>query len=168
METVQAPAGCEQLHPAPANPVAVSPAGTASLTVTVPLLTAPPALLTLIVYVAPTWPALKLPAWVLVRARSGPVLIAVASLAVFFAPLTSPPPDTLAVLVTLAGGPAATFTVRVSGGEVALAAIAGTGRQAAARGVERPRVPELPLGVGPPGTGFGQRSLPVVCPPAGL
>src|SRR5260370_742754 len=39
--------------------------------------------------------------------------IRVASLAVLLAVLTSPPPDTVAVLVTLAGAAAATFTVRV-------------------------------------------------------
>src|SRR5579859_1681058 len=44
------------------------------------------------------------------------VLIVVTSLAVLLAGLTSPPPETVAVLVTLAGALAATFTVNVIAG----------------------------------------------------
>ena len=89
------------------------------MTVTVPLLAAPPALCTVIAYVAPLCPAVKVPACVFVRVRSGPVLpvlIVVTSLAVLLLGLTSPPPDTLAVFVSVGGGLAAMSTVSVSGG----------------------------------------------------
>ena len=65
------PAGCVQLHPLPVIAVAVKPAGMLSTTVTVPDVGAPPAFDTVIVYVAPVWPGMKLPACVLTIARSG-------------------------------------------------------------------------------------------------
>src|SRR5690349_8287565 len=51
-------------------------------------------------------------------ARSAPVppVTMVGSVAVLLAALMSPPPDTVAVLVTLAGALAATFTASVMGG----------------------------------------------------
>src|SRR5262249_45452016 len=47
--------------------------------------------------------------------RSAPGPIVVTSLAVLFAVLTSPPPETVAVLVNDGGAAGATFTVRVIG-----------------------------------------------------
>ena len=51
--------------------VAVRPAGTVSVTVTVPLLDPVPPLLTEMVYVAPVCPWLKFPLWLLAMAKSG-------------------------------------------------------------------------------------------------
>jgi hypothetical protein len=58
----------------------------------------------------------KLPVWVLVTVKSAPVMIVVASLAVLLAALLSPPPETPAILVTVAGASDATFSVIVIGG----------------------------------------------------
>ena len=68
-----------------------------------------------IVYVAPAWLGAKVPGWAFVSVRSEPGLIVVMSFAVLLAVLTSPPPETVAVLVRLAAALAATFTVRVIG-----------------------------------------------------
>jgi len=51
--------------------------------------------------------------WVLVTVRSASWLILVGSFAVSFAMIISPPPDRVAVFVTVAGALAETFTVRV-------------------------------------------------------
>jgi hypothetical protein len=56
---------------APEIPVAVNPTGTVSLTETVVLVARPPELVTVMVYVAPVWPCVKLPTWVLVMVMSG-------------------------------------------------------------------------------------------------
>ena len=74
-----------------------------SVTRTVPLLGAPPWLVTVIVYVAPVCPWKKLPVWVFVTVRSGPAVMPVTSVAVLLAGLTSPPPETVAVFVSDAG-----------------------------------------------------------------
>jgi hypothetical protein len=60
----------------------------------------------------------KLPTWVFVIVRSGTpaATIVVGSSAVSLPVFVSPPPDTLAVLVTLDGAFANTFTVSVSAG----------------------------------------------------
>ena len=55
--------------------------------------------------------------------RSGSPTIVVGSASLLLARLVSPPPETVAVLVTLAGALVATLTVSVSGGALAPAAI---------------------------------------------
>jgi len=104
------------VQPVPLIAVAVSPVGSVSATVTVPLVGPGPTLLTVIVYVAPVCPCVKLPVCVLFTVRSATCVIVVGSLAVSLAVLISPPPDTLAVLVTDEGALLATFTVRVMAG----------------------------------------------------
>ena len=59
-----------QVQPVPDALVGVRPAGTVSLIVTVPAVAPAPELVTTIVYVAPIWPCVKLPACVLVSVRS--------------------------------------------------------------------------------------------------
>ncbi len=59
---------------------------------------------------------MKLPIWLFVIVRSGINVTLVRSLAVLFEVMISPPPETVPVLVTLAGALAATLTVRVIGG----------------------------------------------------
>ena len=93
------------------------------MTVIAPLVAAVPELVTVIVYVAPVWPCVKLPVCVFVIVRSGPPTIVATSVAVLLVVLLSPPPETVAVLVTLAGAVAATVTVSVSAGALAPAAI---------------------------------------------
>src|SRR5437773_11423507 len=93
--------------------VAVRPTGSVSVIVIVPLVGLPPLLVTTMLYVAPVCPTLKLPLWLLLMVRSGGVLIVVRLLAVLFAVFVSPPPETVAVFVTLAGASLATFTVNV-------------------------------------------------------
>ncbi len=56
---------------------------------------------------------MKLPVWLLVMVRSGINVTLVGSLAVLFEVMNSPPPETVAVLVTLAGAFPATFAVKV-------------------------------------------------------
>ncbi len=58
---------------------------------------------------------MKLPVWLLVIVRSGFRVTLVISLAVSFEVLISLPPETVTVLVTLAGAFLATLTVRVTG-----------------------------------------------------
>ena len=59
-----------QAHPVPDIAVAVRPPGNASVTVTVPVVAVEPLLVTVIVYVAPTCPWVKLPACDFVIVRS--------------------------------------------------------------------------------------------------
>src|SRR5207249_413059 len=99
---VHGPAGAVQDQPVPAIAVAVRPAGTVSVTVTAPLLAPSPLLCTVILYVAPVCPCVKFPLCVFVIVKSGNCMIVVVSFAVLLPVLISPPPDTLAVLVTLA------------------------------------------------------------------
>ena len=107
-----------QLQFVPEIAVAVSPVGRVSVIVTVPVVEAVPLFLTVIVYVAPVCPWLKLPVCVLVTVRSGAVgtTTVVGSLAVLLVVLVSPPPETVAVLVTEEGALPATVTVRVIAG----------------------------------------------------
>src|SRR5262245_9533428 len=98
--------------------VPVRPAGIVSVTVTAPLVGPVPMFDTVSVYV-PVCPRVKLPACDFVILRSGSCVIAVTSLAALLAALTSPPPETLAVFVTLAGAVAATWTVMGIGGKLA-------------------------------------------------
>ncbi len=59
---------------------------------------------------------MKLPVWLLVMVMSETGTVAVGSLAESFEVLTSPPPETVTVLVIVAGALGATLTVRVIGG----------------------------------------------------
>ena len=70
-------------------------------------------------YVSAASPCLKLPLWLLLTARSATVttgVMVVGSLAVSLVVLVSPPPATVAVLVTLAGALLATATVSANAG----------------------------------------------------
>src|SRR5438132_739504 len=98
--------------------VAVRPLGKVSVTVAVPLVGPVPELLAVMVYVAAICPCVKFPVWVLLMVRSGvrAGLIVVASLAESLLVLVSPPPETVAVLVTDAAALLATFTVSVIAG----------------------------------------------------
>ncbi len=80
-----------------------------SLTVTVPLVGAPPALLTVSVYV-PFCPCVKLPLCVLAIVTSATPLIVVGSLELLLPALLSPPPETVAVFVKLSAEFGATVT----------------------------------------------------------
>src|SRR3989304_4174537 len=113
---VQVSVASVQLQSVPLNAVAVSEAGSVSVTVTAPLVGPEPLLVTVMAYVAPVCPWVKLPVWVLVMVRSGNWLIVVGSLAELLVVFVSPPPDTVAVLVTLAGGLLSTLTVSVMDG----------------------------------------------------
>ena len=107
-----------QLHGAAALiDAAVRPVGKVSDTDTCPVVAAVPALLTVMVYV-PVCPRVKFPVCVFVIVRSGKegATVVVGSLAVSLAVFVSPPPDTVAVFVTLAGAFDATFTVSVMAG----------------------------------------------------
>ena len=91
-----------QFQPLPPIDVAVRPEGTLSIAVTGLLVGACPLLDTVMVYSAPVWPWAKFPSCVLAMARVGAaLLIEAVSLAVWLE--GSPPPDTVAVLVTVGG-----------------------------------------------------------------
>src|SRR5258707_15273604 len=70
-----------------------------SVTVTVPDVAPLPLLFTVIVYVAPACPCVKFPVCDFVMLRSASCVTVVASLAVSFEVLVSPPPDTATVFV---------------------------------------------------------------------
>ncbi len=108
-------AAVQELHPVPPKPVAVKPAGKLSVTVTVPLVGALPRLLTVSVYCWPTSPWVKLPLWLFWMVRSGPLMLA-GSVAVSLVVFVSPPPATLAVLLTVPPKPHPTLTVSVIDG----------------------------------------------------
>ncbi len=59
---------------------------------------------------------MKLPEWLFEIVVSAPGRIVVASLAVLLPATPSPPPETLAVFVTVGGASVATFTVMAIGG----------------------------------------------------
>src|SRR5438067_1845107 len=92
------------------------PAGSVSVTVTVPKDDPEPMLLTLTVYGSATSPCLKVPLWLRATVRSATWMIDVGSLALLLAVLTSPPPATLARLVSLDGAWGAMLTLSVSTG----------------------------------------------------
>ena len=93
----------------------VKPAGKRSATLT-PVAASGPVLLSVTVNVtlSPTLGLALLT--VLVKDKSANGLIVVASLALSLVVLVCPPPDTVAVLVIVAGAVGATFTVSVIGG----------------------------------------------------
>jgi hypothetical protein len=103
----------------PVAALKVKPAGSVSVTVTVPVVGDVPALLTVIVYV-PVAPIVKLPVWLLAIASVG-VTTVVGSVAVGV--FDAPPPLAVAELVTEAGAFAATLTVSVIGAPAAPAAM---------------------------------------------
>ena len=86
------------------------------MTVLPPDVAPAPLLCTVSVYVAAICPCVKLPMCVFAIVRSGPGTIVVGSLAVSLVASSSPPPDTVARLVTLAGAFPATLTVRMIDG----------------------------------------------------
>jgi hypothetical protein len=104
-----------QVQPAPAIAVAVSAAGNVSLSVTWPVVAPCPVFVTVSVYCAPVCPVENVPVCVFVRLKSG-ATIDVTSLAVLFAVLVSPPPETVAALVTLEEAALLTLTVNVTSG----------------------------------------------------
>jgi hypothetical protein len=109
-----------QLHPLPLAALYVSPAGSVSTIVIVPKVAAVPVLLTAMAYV-PGWPIVNVPLCVLATASTGLTIVA-GLLATGV--LLAPPPDALALFVSVAGAFAATFTVREMG--LALAEVAMT------------------------------------------
>ena len=104
-----------QLQPDPLIAVAVSPVGSVSVTLTVPVVATPPLLVTLMVYVAPVCPCVKFPmcVFVIVKSAGARAETVVASFALSFEVLLSPPPETVAVFVIEAAAFAATLTVKV-------------------------------------------------------
>ena len=80
---------------------------------TVPLLAPVPLLVTVIEYVAPVWPWVKLPVWDLAIVRSGTPPIFVTSDAELLPVLVSPPPETETEFVMLEAAFPATLTVNV-------------------------------------------------------
>ena len=104
-----------QPHPEPLIAVAVSPEGKVSTTVTVlPATIGPgPALPTVTVYVSPVSPCLNCVECDFVIVRSGAWVMGVTAFAVSLDMLVSPPPETVAVLVTEDGALLATLTVTV-------------------------------------------------------
>jgi len=96
-------------QPVPDAELYVSPVGSVSMTVTVPLVGEPPGLLATIVYV-PVEPTVKLPTWDLAMASAaGAGSIVVGSFAV--AEFVAPPPDAVALLVSVPGVDVVTLTV---------------------------------------------------------
>ena len=154
-----------QVHPVPVIAVAVKPVGNVSVTVTVPLVTALPLFVAVIVYVAPFCPCVKLPLCDLVMVRSGTLggLMVVGSEAESLPVLASPPPATVAVLVTLAGALAATFTVSVMAGKLAPGAAVVLVLQASVDTVQLHPVPVIAVAVKP----VGSVSVTVTVPEVG-
>ena len=87
-----------------------------STTVMVPVVGPEPPFETVMVYVSPISPCLKMTEWVFVIVRSAARITVVISPVESFAVLISPPPETTAVLVTLGGALLATFTVTIRAG----------------------------------------------------
>jgi hypothetical protein len=108
------------VQPVPVADANVRPAGSVSVTVTVPDVLTLPVLLTASVY-TPGWPTMKLPVWDFVRASAELPVTFVGSLAV--GEFVAPPPLAVAVLVTLPSAAIGTPTVSVIGVPLAPAAI---------------------------------------------
>jgi hypothetical protein len=99
----------------PAVPLlTVKPVGNVSETVIAPLVAEPPPFVTVKEYV-PVEPTVKLPEWLLARVKSDGAMVGVASVVELFPLLAvaSPPPETLALLVTLAAAFEATLTLKL-------------------------------------------------------
>ena len=104
------------VQPSPLKSVAVSPTGKVSTRLTVPLVAPAPELVTVMAYVSPASPCWKLPESAILTVRSGGGSIVTVSVAVSLEVLVSPPPETVAVLVTLPEVVEATSTVSVNVG----------------------------------------------------
>ena len=104
-----------QVHPRPDIDTRVMPAGTVSVTVTVPAVgPAPAPFETITVYAAPCWPCVKLPLCAFtILSIAGFAVTLVESVALA---LGDPPPDTITALTCGEVAFAATFTVTVIGG----------------------------------------------------
>ena len=98
----------------PLKAVAAIPAGSISTRLTMPLVAAAPELLTVIVNVSPTSPGWKIPEpeSAMLTVKSGTAMIVTISAALEV--LTSPPPETVAVLVRLPKALEEMLTVSVS------------------------------------------------------
>src|SRR5947209_7131409 len=97
---------------------------------------------------------MKLPLWVIaiVKSAAGGVIV-VTSLAVSLAVLISPPPETVAVFVTVGiGASAATFTVRVIGGYAFIAPGRSARLQVSVARVHVQPVPLMAVAVNPGGS----------------
>jgi hypothetical protein len=108
-----------QVQPVPVAALNVKPVGSASVTVTVPVVGDVPVLLTPIAYV-PVAPIVKLPVWLLAMASTG-ARTAVGLVAV--GEFVAPPPLAVAVFVTCGAAAASTFTVNAIGFPAVPAAI---------------------------------------------
>jgi hypothetical protein len=102
-----------QLHPVPLIETSVSPPGTVSVTVTVPVVGPAPLLVTVTVYAAPVCPCVKLPLCVEVTLSTGAAVTTVESVPIDIA---EPPPDTLTEFISGDPALAATFTVTAIAG----------------------------------------------------
>src|SRR5437899_2668065 len=102
---------------------------------------------------APLWPCVKFPEWVFAIVRSGDkvVRIVVGSFAVLLPVLVSPPPETVAVLVTVTGALLATLTVRVMGGWLAPGARVSLRVQGPEGGGQIQPLPDMAVAVRPSG-----------------
>src|SRR5689334_13863415 len=94
-------------------------------------------------------------------ARSGARTI-VGSVAVLLAALVSPPPETVAVLVTLAGALAATFTLSMMGGYEAPALSASARVQVVVASVQVQPLPAIAAAVSPAGSVSVTVTVPVL------
>jgi hypothetical protein len=141
-------------QPVPVSPVAVSPAGSVSVTVTVPDVAAVPTFDTVIAYAAPVCPCVNEPAcdFAIVRSGTPGTRIVVESFDVSFAVFVWPPPETTAALTSGEDADAETLTVRVSGGYAAAAARASLRVQDRGVSAQLHPVPENAVAVRPAGS----------------
>ena len=89
------------------------------------------------------------------------------SVAVSFPVLLSPPPETVAELVTLEGALFATFTVKVIAGKLPLAARALLRVQVSVPKLQVQPVPARPVGMSPAGRLSTTVTVPLLGPPPG-
>jgi hypothetical protein len=109
---------CPEIEHVQPLPVAVNgdnPPGSVSDTWTAPLVAIVPTFRTTTAY-APVEPCMNCTLWLLAIVASGRPPMLVGSVAVLFVVLVSPPPETVAVFVTLSAAFAATLTVSVIAG----------------------------------------------------
>src|SRR5438552_139305 len=104
------------VQPVPLAAVGVSPAGSVDRKSVVQGKGPEPGVLPVTVKVSAASPWRKVPAWLLAVVSAATGLMVVGSLAVSLAVFSSPPPATVAVLVSLVGALLAQMRVRVRGG----------------------------------------------------
>ncbi len=104
-----------KVHPEPVIEATVMPAGGCSVTVTVPLLAAPPILETVTTN-EPASPCRNVPPETFEMLRSGPEETAAAATAVLLRRFPSPPPERVTLLVKTLGAFSATATLTAIGG----------------------------------------------------